>query len=239
MRLIILLLLSAPVWATGDCKGQSCNGAGDVSAQSSSQASSSASAGANIEVGDTVLTGGDNTATNSAHVEGSRSYALGMPSGTIADCMAHMAVAIVSIPTRNKFCERIDFTMWAENPVRHTANSIKIRCSTKIAKDVYGSRGDCESDFSAVEPPDHHLTEIAALRRVGEALAARLAYVETELEGRVAKSEEKAKKATLEARYAVREAQKHPEKEVHPEVQQQISDYEQRRLKAKATLEGE
>ena len=119
----------------------------------------------NQEVGDSLVdVSGDKN----------RAYALGMASGTIADCMAHWGIAIVSLPARNKFCERIDFTQWAENPSRHTPQSVTIRCSTRIAKEIFGDRKACETAFVTAEPPDQHTQEILLLSEQLQATNARL-----------------------------------------------------------------
>ncbi len=236
-----LIMLCAPAWATKP-PPRPPGVTVDADSRSSSESSvkNTVEVGTNVEVGgpvvdvpvtvgDTVLSGGDNNVS----IEGdkSRAYALGMASGTIADCMAHWAIAIVSWPARNKFCERLAFTAWAENPARHTLNSVKIHCSSRIAKEIFGKRKDCETAFVTVEPPDAHQEQISVLVAQNNALSARIDALESRLSASEAALKEKARKATLEARYAVREAQQHPEVAQYQLSEEQTQELDEWRSK--------
>ncbi len=229
--LAILVLAASPVWAGG--KPPPSPGS---DARASSESISSASSESVLSVGDTNVTvpvttgsttmqGGD----NEVNIEGnkSRAYALGMGSGTIADCMMLLPQAFLTLKGRNEFCMRIDFAVWAENPSGHTEQSVKIRCSTWVAQDVFGDTEACEEAFVTVEAPDAHEREIGALRASNKVLLARLSALEDRLSAAESELGEKARKATLEARYAVQQAQEHLES-----VEYRLSDEQAAELDA-------
>ncbi len=203
---MMLMMISLPLWATNR---------DNVSADSYSDSSALSSA----STGDVV--GGDVSVTGDKN----RAYALGMASGTIADCMAHWGIAIVNIPARNKFCERIDFTQWAENPARHTENSVKIRCSSKIATEIFGNREACETAFVTVEPEDQHTQELSYLMEQIQANHLQINALRTELEA-FRDEKKKALARVARAEKVAQNAAKKPQTSQYGLTEQQMTELE-------------
>lgn len=96
---------------------------------------------------------GDVDVSNVTNMGGSDNLAVGYgPDNDINECMAHWSVLIVTMPKRNKFCERQEFVSWAQATELHTPNSIKIMCSDPLGSEVFGSRDECIDVFTPKQP---------------------------------------------------------------------------------------
>ena len=91
-------------------------------------------------IGDTILTGGDNTASNTASISGSRSIGIGGSDYDIGQCMYHSGGLTFAIGFRNKFCEGMD--MIRSGMV--DAGVLHICKQTKIGRN-YDSLEDCKA----------------------------------------------------------------------------------------------
>jgi hypothetical protein len=81
-------------------------------------------------------------------VGGSDSVAIGYgPDNDINDCMAHWSAILITVPKRNKFCERQEFVQWAEATEKHTPASVRIQCTGPLGSEVFGSTDECIDTF--------------------------------------------------------------------------------------------
>ena len=175
---------------------------------------------------DNVLTGGD-VSTGGVST---RVFSVGSDND-IADCMAHWTAVIVTWPARNKFCELTEFSNWAEHPELHTEASIAIRCSSKAAKDVFGSASQCSDNFKPYEVKIVPQTPQDDARI--EALYARISAVEAMRVQDKAEAEKAVETAQASAQRANAMARQVQSQHQAPD------DAAERRAKARAALKGE
>ena len=253
----ILLLAAAFVIAAVDARAS-----GDRISQSNDMNNQTGEinvdAGSSVEVGGVTVpvttgsvtqgsvTGGDVNVGGDSH----KSYALGMAGLGDVDlnegrnCMGTEAFSIAVVAKQdmklNPWCAALFYN--ANGKHRMAA---KARCL--LPEILYMSGNDeeqCITDntFALDGAPPKHTQELLEIlqqmqsndEEEGEAHAAEIAA----LEERLARSEAKAKKAIVEARYVAQQVQA-AQQEIHPEVQQEISDYERRLEKARAAYAGE
>ena len=170
--ILILLLLVAvfvgmvsPVWATDDCRGNRCNG-GDVDVNTDFTIG-----------GDTTLTAGDNTASNSTHIGGGRALALsnGLGDVDIAGCLGSTQWAT---PLFSKQKLSVNWACLSEFYLRTGKYKLAAiaMCNTEIAKE-FETEEDCRSahDFEpqevVIEPASDDRDEAEDRYRVEQQMA--------------------------------------------------------------------
>ena len=150
LSIVIMVLLAlcfismaASAWATDDCRGNSCNGGG----------------GTDVDVntdftigGDTTLTAGDNTASNSTHISGGRALALsnGLGDVDIAGCLGSTQWAT---PLFSKQKLSVNWACLAEFYLRAERYELAAiaMCNTEIRHE-FKDEAECRSlhDFAPV-----------------------------------------------------------------------------------------
>lgn len=239
----------------GDARATATGGDGRASVGDVSGGNASVEVGGvtvPVTTGPTTLTGGS-VQGGDVSVGGDKSYALGMAGLGDVDlnegrnCMGTEAFSIAVIAKQdmklNPWCAALFYNANGKHEM-----AAKARCLLPEILHMSGNdEAQCIKDnkFAADGlPPQHTQKVLEILRQLqdkDEAEDKEHADEIMALEMRLEESEEKARKAILESRYAVREIQTaiQTTAEVNPVVQQEISAYEQRRQNAKLALSGE
>jgi hypothetical protein len=206
---LILVLIMSPVWADDhECQGgHNCNDG-------------------------SVLTGGDNTASNAASIAGSRSYGLGGGDMDIDDGYRSFSYLFGLVQDTKSNPLELARQLMAEGNYEAAA---KLRCKPWGISRALGGKDACITALSvpvpARQPPippadtsndedeDDHIDELNALR-------GRLMVIESQRTQEAARAEKAAVRANAAAQRAERQ-------------QQQPDDGAERRAKARAALKGE
>jgi len=119
---IVIVLLVAPVWASGDCKGQSCNDSGDVV----------------VDAGSSIFTS-----------DSSRAYGIGGSDYDIGrgSCRYHVGGATFTWTKDDAFCEGISLIDrgYEQAGINHV-------CMQSEMGNNYVTVQDCKDDMVRVEP---------------------------------------------------------------------------------------
>ena len=222
----VILVCSTAAWATGGTPPRPT-----PSGDSSASADASADASASVKIGDTSVTvpvtqgsvtggtmhGGDVTVGGDKN----RAYAFANSLGDV-DIAGCLGSTQWNTPLFGKQKLVLNWPCMTEFYLRNEmyANAAMAICNTEIRKE-YETEEDCRAahPFKAMAlapmPTESHDED-----EEHERLEAEIAALRADLSA----AKEKARKATLEARYAVREAQKQPEKVEYGLSDEQVAE---------------
>lgn len=168
---LFVMLLSAPLWATDDCRGNSCNGRGDIDIGGTSVDVG----GTNVDVGTDVtnnvttdvttdVTVGDtnvsvpvstgaNTTSNTTTVEGSRAYALSNSLGDvdIAGCLGSQQFNTPIFGRQNLVLNKVCMADFYLKTQKYALAAQQL-CNIKEILEEFENEAECEAahDFAPV-----------------------------------------------------------------------------------------